>query len=85
VKIVDIEWFGENASDNIGLKVDFESDGKLLSDSRAAASGIALFEFYDCRDDVSAWTFWTRLRLFSAREQKFVFLSDKELFESKEC
>ncbi|MDA7667863.1 hypothetical protein N8611_02525, partial [bacterium] len=71
--------FDENSSDNIGLKVDFESDGKLLSDSRAAAARIALFEFYDCSDDLSAWTFWTRLRLSTAREKESVFLADKEL------
>ena len=67
------------------MEIYSENDRELLSDSRTAAAWIALFEFYDSSDDLGARTLWARLRSFSARKQEFVFLADKELFESKEC
>jgi hypothetical protein len=54
----------------------------LLGDSRATTARIALLEFNDSSDDLSARTLWARLRSFSARKQEFVFLADKELFEA---
>jgi len=74
--------FDENSSHNIWVEIYSENDRELLSDSRTAAAWIALFEFYDSSDDLSARTFWTRLRLFTARKKESVFLANKELFEA---
>ncbi len=52
---------GPDASDNVFVNENVESQGKLLSDSRAAPGGIALFHLNDGMDEFTGRSLWTRL------------------------